>query len=49
MSEVDETQQGVWFSKDDMHVDGDSADKISLNGQKKMPDAVKLRKRKSPG
>jgi hypothetical protein len=49
MSEVDVTQQGGWFSRDDMHVDEDSADKISPSGNEKMPDAVELRKRKSPG
>jgi len=32
-----------------MHVDGDSSDKISPNGKKKMPNAVVLRKRKSLG
>jgi hypothetical protein len=49
MSEVDVTQQGGWFSRDDMHVVEDSADKISPSGKEKMPDAVELRKRKSPG
>jgi len=46
---MSEVEQGRWFSRDDIHVDGDSADKISPNGKKKMPDAVKSRKRKSPG
>jgi len=42
-------QQGGWFSRDDMHVDEDSADKISPSGKKKMLDAMKLWKRKSHG